>query len=132
MHGKVEITLGGEKHKLFFNNYAKAELSNQYDTDLRQAAIKIGQDIMNNYMRALSKVVYAGMVGFYAAMDEDNPFTRAQVAEWVGDASDEDLLNVYNCWRDSDYIRQILPQQSSDQEATSQPDSKKKKRLKQS
>lgn len=115
MHGKVEITLGGEKRKLFFNNYAKAELSNQYDTDLRQAAIKIGQDIQSNYMRALSKVVYAGLVGFYAARDEDNPLSRSDVAEWVGDATDEDLLNVYNCWRDSDYIRQILPERAEEQ-----------------
>jgi len=130
MHGKVEITLGGEKHKLFFNNYAKAELSNQYGPDLREAAVKIGQDIINNYMRALSKVVFAGFVGFYGSMEQDVPFSRPQIAEWVGDASDEDLLNVYNCWRDSDYIRQILPQ--NDQVNGSSEGSKKKKPLKKS
>lgn len=113
MHGKIKITLGGQVVDLYFNNYSKAELGNMFGVDPLEASMKIAEEIKANHMRACAKLIYSALIGYYAAKDMDCPYSRQQVAEWAADMSGEDTLKVWETWKESIDIPQILPEQSN-------------------
>lgn len=110
MNGIIEIQLGGQQRTLRFNNYAKAELGNIYGADPMEAAQNLLERLKDNYVRTMADLVYCGLTGSYYAKALDRDFTRADVAEWMADAEDAEIVKVFTAWTESTGIRQIIKQ----------------------
>lgn len=125
MNGRIEIMLGGKLRSLRFNNYAKEELGRVFKGDPLDATKTFIDKLSESPLSAMKTLVYSGMVGHYEARELERDFTRADVAEWVGDAEDNDLANVFNCWLDTTQLRSLLPENKQEEVPTDEP---KKKR----
>jgi hypothetical protein len=104
----VEIKLGGKYRTLRFNNYQKEALGKLYDNDPIESSRLLGEKWATSALRAAGDLIYTGLIGDYEAKLKDRDFTREDVAEWVGDASDEDLAKVINTWSETDTVRTII------------------------
>lgn len=102
--------LGGKLRSLRFNNYAKEELGKIFGKDTLEGTQALIDMLSNSPLKAMKGLVYSGMVGHYEARDMEIDYTRADVAEWVGDAEDNDLANVFSCWLDTTQLRSLLPE----------------------
>lgn len=99
--GIVYITLGGEKQRLWFNNFANDELRRYFakedevitDTDLIN---RIAEKWKENHLLFLKNMVYAGILGDSFVTDDKVRVTKEQVGEWIATASPEE---IYNVWR---------------------------------
>lgn len=104
----VEIKLGGKYRTLRFNNYQKEELGRLYGSDPVESSQILSQKWAKSAMRAASDLIYTGLVGDYEAKLKDRDFTREDVAEWVGDAEDQEIAKVVNAWAETDAVRSII------------------------
>lgn len=99
--GIVYITLGGEKQRLWFNNFANDELRRYFakedevitDTDLIK---RIAEKWKENHLLFLKNMVYAGILGDSFVTDDKVRVTKEQVGEWIATASPEE---IYGVWR---------------------------------
>lgn len=99
--GIVYITLGGEKQRLWFNNFANDELRRYFakegevitDIDLIK---RIGEKWKENHLLFLKNMVYAGILGDSFVTDDKVRVTKEQVGEWIATASPEE---IYSVWR---------------------------------
>ncbi len=98
MNGKIEILLGGKLRSLRFNNYQKEALGKLYGKDPLQCQKIIAEKWGDSILRMGVDLIYTGLIGDYEAKLKDRDFTREEVAEWVGDASDEDVATVIKEW----------------------------------
>ena len=108
-NGRIEILLGGKLRTLRFNLYAKEELGRIYGQDPLQALRTMVAEWKEQPMRAMRKLAYAGLVGAYEAAVKDVDFTAQDVAEWVGDAEDNDISRMFNTYLDTTKLRTLLP-----------------------
>lgn len=104
----VEIKLGGKHRTLRFNNYQKEELGRLYGSDPVESSQILAQKWAKSAMRAACDLIYTGLVGDYEVKLKDRDFTREDVAEWVGDAEDQEIAKVVNAWAETDAVRSII------------------------
>ncbi|ACU61361.1 hypothetical protein [Chitinophaga pinensis] len=116
MNGRIEITLGGKLRQLRFNNYAKEELGNFLSKDPVEGTKELIELLQSNPLKAIKNLTYCGLVGHYEAREMERDFTKQDVAEWVGDADDKDLSDVFNCWLNTTQWRSIIPEQKATEE----------------
>lgn len=103
--------LGGQLRTLRFNNYAKEQLGKIFGSDPLEATKTLLEKLKESPLKAMVDLTYSGLVGAYEAREVPIDFKRADVAEWIGDASDEDVAEVFNAWVDTTQLRSILPDQ---------------------
>lgn len=106
---KIQITLGGQARNLWFNNYAKGALGGIYGLDPMEATEKLLDDIKANYVKAIENMVSAGLEGYHEATDTEKDYTRKDIKAWVADATDEDMVMVFNTWLSVSEVRNLIP-----------------------
>ena len=117
----VEIKLGGKYRTLRFNNYQKEALGKLYGNDPIESGRLLGEKWATSAIRAAADLVYTGLIGDYEAKLKDRDFSREDVAEWVGEASDEDLAKVINTWSETDAVRTIIQSKNGAETKKKQP-----------
>lgn len=107
MNGIHEIELNGKKERIRFNQYAKAELCKTFMPEgrvyLSQSELLqvIFQKEKENSALLLRDLVYAGIVGDSLITGSVPRLSMEQVGEYIGDASDDDLFNIWRCFLDA-------------------------------
>lgn len=107
MNGIHEIELNGKKERVRFNQYAKAELCKTFMPTgrvfLSQAELLevIFQREKENSALLLKELVYAGIVGDSLVTGNASRLTIEEVGEYIGEASDNDLFNIWRCFLDA-------------------------------
>lgn len=105
---KIEIMLGGQLRTLRFNNYQKEALGKLYGSDPLESSQKMIEKWGESTLRIAGDLIYTGLIGAYEVKLKDRDFTREEVAEWVGDASDAELAMVIKAWQETDSVREII------------------------
>lgn len=108
MNGKIEISLGGHKRHLWFNNYAKGSLGGLYGLDPLEAGDKLITQMQANYMRAIADLVYCGLEGHHEATDTSKDYTKKEILLWCAEMSEEDAVKVFNTWLHASQLREIV------------------------
>lgn len=96
MLGTVDITYGGKKYKVRFNNYSRFFFADKFGTDAGKIADTIEELKKKSIYSLLKEIVYAGVVGYALKKDEAPKLTEKQVAEYVADASDEEINELFS------------------------------------
>lgn len=104
----VEIKLGGKYRTLRFNNYQKEALGKLYGSDPIESGQILSERWGQSALRVAADLIYTGLIGDYEAKLKDRDFSREDVAEWVGEASDQDIARVVNAWSETDAVRAII------------------------
>lgn len=92
---KLEISLGGETHQLWFNNFAVFDLQKMYGTDQSGIMQKINDRANDNFLLVLIDLIEVGMKGHTLAMRLPN--STLNINEIV---ANEDLGNLMKIWGD--------------------------------
>lgn len=122
----VEIQLGGKYRTLRFNNYQREALGRLYGKDPIECSQILAEKWANSAIRAAADLIYTGLIGDYEAKLKDWDFTREDVAEWVGEAADQDIANVVNAWSETDAVRSIIkPKNGSEDTGKKKPRGRK-------
>lgn len=108
MNGIVEIMIGGKLRTLRFNNYQKEALGKLYGKDPLECVQILTERWGNSSLRVAADLIYTGLIGDYEVKLKDRDFTREDVAEWVGEALDEDVAAVINAWSETDAVRTLI------------------------
>lgn len=116
--------LGGKLRSLRFNNYAKEELGRIFGKDTLEGTQSLIDKLTHSPLKAMVDLVISGMIGHYEARELERDFIRADVAEWIGDADDNDLAGVFKCWLDTTELRSLLPDNKQEQTADEAPKKK--------
>lgn len=123
----ITINLGDKLRTLRFNNYQKEALGKLYGKDPLECAKIIADKWETSLMRAGADLIYTGLIGDYEARLKDLDFTRENVAEWVGDASDEDVAAAIKAWWEANQVRLLIKEKKEDNGATTGKGTRKKK-----
>lgn len=123
----ITIKLGGQLRSLRFNNYQKEALGKLYGKDPLECAKIIADKWETSLMRAGADLIYTGLIGDYEAKLKDLDFTREDVAEWVGDASDEDVAAAIKAWWEVNQVRLIIKEKKVDKADATGKGTRKKK-----
>lgn len=116
MTGKIEITLGGNKRTLWFNNYAKGALGAIYGIDPLEAGDKLITQMQSNHMRGIADLIFAGLEGFHEATDTERGYTKKNVLMWCAEAEEEDIVKVFNTWLEFSQIRNLIKTEQKEKE----------------
>ena len=104
MNGIIEITIQGKKERLKFNNYATTELESYL---IPKDKIALGEDELSlviaekweaNKMLLMKNLVYSGLVGQYYLFQDTCPYTKEEVAEYVGNAPYDELMPIFQAF----------------------------------
>lgn len=98
MNGIIEVEILGQKRVLVFNNYARVEISKILGVDPASILDSIQNIINENYLLLIKTLVYAGHVGDCYRRQDTTDLTRDQVAQWIGDAAEEDLYHIFDAF----------------------------------
>jgi hypothetical protein len=101
MQGVIEITLGGVKRTLRFNNFAHTELSKViFDSghlvsnpdELLERLHKMASD---NVMLLMKALVYAGMIGNDYLTGFKASTTQEEVGKWLAEVNESELIGIW-------------------------------------
>lgn len=108
-NGRITIQLmhDGKLKTLRFNNYAKEEVLNLYGhkQDIDKTNELMNAEFKAHHTRVVKKLVYAGLIGNYEALNKDIDFTMEEVSEWVADMAEDDMALVIES-----YMKATAPQ----------------------
>lgn len=104
----TEIQLGGKYRTIRFNNWQKEALGKLYGADPLEAGQKMLERWGDSMMSLAADLVYTGLIGDYRVKLRDIDFSREEVMEWVGDATNEDMATVITVWSETEAVRSIL------------------------
>lgn len=92
----IHLMHNGKLKTLRFNNYAKEEVLNLYGhkQDIEKTNELLNAEFKAHHTRVVKKLVYAGLVGNYEALNKDIDFTMEDVSEWVADMPEDDMALV--------------------------------------
>jgi hypothetical protein len=131
--GQTIVNLGGEKRVIVFNNHFLPYLGDVLKTDPILAVEQLMLMAQSKPMRALTIIVYCGMMGYFESQAEYiHGIELKHVAGWVSDANDEDLLGVWEVFKQAtgapDASEEIISEYKSKLEALSESVKKKQKK----
>ena len=92
---KLEITLGGEKTQLWFNNYAVIELQNLFGVEQSAITQKVIERAKENYLLLVVDLIKVGIKGYCLAKGEKTPDILKDINEHVATAEMTELINVW-------------------------------------
>lgn len=102
MTGIIEVEILGAKRPLVFNNYARVELGKHFDVDPVNILASVQELNDRNHLLLIKRLVYAGHCGDCYRRQDVTDLTVEQIGEWLGDASDEVLYNVFRTFIESE------------------------------
>lgn len=102
MHKIVEVEIKGKKRALIFNNYARVEIARVLNMDPLHILDSIEELSNRNYLLLLKTLVYAGHCGDCYRRQDTTDLTREDIGEWIGDAHDDILFEVYRAFLDAE------------------------------
>ncbi|MFB6456482.1 hypothetical protein ACE38W_14510 [Chitinophaga sp. Hz27] len=108
MNGKISITLGGELRHLWFNNYSRGEVKNLYGIDPSEIGKAFFEKAQANPFRAFEDLLWMGFIGYYYGSRQEMPYSKQQIAEWVAEADNDELVRVWNLWTEWSGVRELL------------------------
>jgi hypothetical protein len=138
MNGIHEIELNGNKERIRFNQYARAELRKFFmpagkayltETELTQAIIDKWKE---NDVLLIKIIVYAGIVGDSLVTGFTPRLTQEEVGEFIGSAKDEELLTIWRVFLEAQgfNLSQEQDEQTEKKKKGKTSNGKKKKPLK--
>jgi len=91
---KLEITLGGEKRQLWFNNFAVFELQKMFGVQQGDVLKSVMERAEDNYLLLVSDLIKAGLKGYAYANDQGAPDT-SKLNTLIADGDLTELLQVW-------------------------------------
>lgn len=97
---KLELTLGGKKVHIWFNNYAIFELQKVFGIEQGEIMQKVSERVKENYLLLISDLIKVGIKGHCLAKDETTPDILNNINEHVATAEMSELVNVWETFFD--------------------------------
>lgn len=111
MHGIIKIELGGQERVLRFNNFSREVIANMIlksedgfsaKPDPSEYLKRISELNQKSNLLLLKVLIYGGIVGNDYVTSFNESVTIEEVGEWVADAPEDKLLDVWTAFLESE------------------------------
>lgn len=102
----MQVKAGNKTYQLWFNNYAMMEIASVFGIEQKEILKVCQEKLKDNFLILVGDLFYAGYKGAKLAKGEGIDLKRADVSGIVAIGDMEDLMQVWEVFRDINGLNQ--------------------------